>query len=326
MWAHLDGWISLKSPNTQRKYKTVLREFLFIANIERTEEGFERFKQISPVDANRYLNWCKTRPAQPGRSAQISDKVSASTVKHKALVMFSICQEMISQGYLTTNPFLRAKRELAVVKGNDRRPHALIDFRKVEELLSMDFGTTPEGLRDRAMVACLFGGALRISEVLGLRLCDVRSTPKGNIILNLKATKRGRAEGQVLPSWAGTMVEDCVRQRRIEGGKDDEPLFVRYENGKPVPAEILQRTYYRWFKAMLVRLGVSGNVSPHWARATAITKLLSDGFTHREVMAYARHSSPTMTAHYDKLLDVEGEDVAANLDYAQKRVLRRFRR
>jgi integrase len=41
-------------------------------------------------------------------------------------------------------------------------------------------------------------------------------------------------------------------------------------------------------------------VSPHSARATAITKLLADGLPHRLVQEFSRHSSIQMVELYDK--------------------------
>jgi integrase len=41
-------------------------------------------------------------------------------------------------------------------------------------------------------------------------------------------------------------------------------------------------------------------VTPHSARATAITRLLEQGFSHREVQEFSRHSSVLMVEKYDK--------------------------
>jgi integrase len=53
-------------------------------------------------------------------------------------------------------------------------------------------------------------------------------------------------------------------------------------------------------------VGAGPHVTPHSARATAITKLLTDGIPHREVQAFSRHASIQMVEHYDKRrFDVE---------------------
>ena len=64
-----------------------------------------------------------------------------------------------------------------------------------------------------------------------------------------------------------------------------------------------------------MRAGAGNFVSPHSARATAITKLLSDGFSHREVQEFSRHASIQMVEVYDKRRISIDDNPASDLDY-----------
>ena len=57
------------------------------------------------------------------------------------------------------------------------------------------------GLRDRAMLHLCFAAGLRVSELVGLQLCDVTLQPSASIIVHGK----GRRE-RCLPLWKSTAV------------------------------------------------------------------------------------------------------------------------
>lgn len=317
MWQDLNSWLDLKAPNTQKKYRAYMREFCSYLGIELDDPGFKSFCVTTSADASRYLNWCKTRPAQAGRSRLAADSVSLATIKDKANVLFSIFEELINQNELTENPFTKYRRELRKVRGNDRRPHQLIPFEKVLALMELDW-RGPKELTMRAILAALFGGGLRSSEALNLRLLDVKRTAKGNLYLNLRNTKRQKQEAQALPEWAGQIIMEHLELRRCEGAKEAAPLFTDYVDGEPTNEPIFDRTLRRRFTKALSRVGLHGHYSPHCARATAITALLEDGVSHRNVAKFSRHASVDMVSHYDKMRAVDGEEVAVQLNYRKK--------
>ncbi len=56
-------------------------------------------------------------------------------------------------------------------------------------------------------------------------------------------------------------------------------------------------------------------MSPHSARATAITKLLDSGFSHRDVQEFSRHASVQMVEIYDKRRLQVDESPAKKLEF-----------
>lgn len=320
VWTDLDMWIDLKAQNTRKKYRAYLREYCDLMSIQFDTDGFSRLVSATPVEANRYISWCKSRPAQPGRSAAAGDNVALSTVQNKSAVLYSIFEELKNQGHVTENPFTKQKKELRRVRGNDRRPHQLIPFEKVEALWELDWKGSKEATT-KAILAALFGGGLRSSEALALRVMDVRQTSKGTWYLNLRNTKRQKQEIQTLADFAGPIIVAHVERRRKEGASDKDPLFTDYADNGPTNEPIYDRTLRRRFTRALTRVGLHGDYSPHCARATAITALLEEGVSHRMVAKFSRHSSVEMVSHYDKMRNVEGEDVAAKLTYGRKKGL-----
>jgi integrase len=185
----------------------------------------------------------------------------------------------------------------------------MISFDLVMSIVTAPDAQSPKGVRDRAILALLFGGALRRSELTQLRIGDVRQSSNGTSFLYLRSTKAKVDAQQALPKWSVTYLLAHLEQRRAEGGSEHDYLFVGYtgQGGKvPSSTAISDVGVYQLFKNYCSAVGAGPYVTPHSARATAITKLLTDGIPHREVQAFSRHASIQMVEHYDKRrFDVE---------------------
>jgi integrase len=91
-------------------------------------------------------------------------------------------------------------------------------------------------------------------------------------------------------------------RRQMDRVSEDDPLFVGLGSSgrSPKKTPLRDPTIYRIFKEYAAKVGLPPDMAPHSARATAITKLLSDGMSYREVQEFSRHSSIQMVEHYDK--------------------------
>lgn len=176
----------------------------------------------------------------------------------------------------------------------------LIAFSDVWRLVEAPNRLTKTGRRDRGLFALLFGGALRISEALALKLSDVRQTPQGTMFVRLGTTKAGTPAIQAIADEFRPIVLELFAFRMIETGGDDAYLITYYgKNDEPTNTRMERRNASRRiFERWCRKLGI--DASPHSARATAITKLLSDGKTYREVQEFSRHANIAMVEVYDK--------------------------
>ena len=168
------------------------------------------------------------------------------------------------------------------------------------------------------ILAVLFGGGLRRSEAIAIRLADVRRTNAGTMFVRLRATKAGKDADQALPAWAAKHIDTLVSIRKRDGAEDGDHLFVSYRGrgGKTATNHPLSDSgLYKLFKSYCVRAGAGSFASPHSARATAITKLLDSGVSHREVQEFSRHASVQMVEVYDKRRIGVDENPAKDLDY-----------
>lgn len=314
MFDELDLLFSTKAENTRRKYAAVFAEFTQLFQIGR-DEG--KLAAIGAAEVTRYVAWAQAQPAQPGRSSLVSQRVSLHTVRQKIVVLRVIFEHLVELGFIERNPWKAAEKSLKSAKGNDRRPHRVIPFDKVRELLSLNLGRSAAATRDKAILALLFGGAMRSSEILDLRMSDVRLSEKGGLALLLRNTKRQRAEVQMLPTWASKVVLELVEQRKAERAPTHGYLLTGYTAKGTTEEKIADRTLRRMFARWMEAIGLPGDYSPHDARCTAISRLRTIGLSYEQIMPFSRHTSPVMVAHYDKLLAEEGSAAAEQLHYEE---------
>ena len=235
------------------------------------------------------------RPSRPGRNGEMGR--ATSTINVTLASLHSVYERLIAHGLCKENPFAveRAKRFRRVT---EKRPTQAVPFEKVFEMMERPSRHTEEGRRDRAILALLFGGGLRRSEVSKLRIRDARKSLTGIPFLRLVSPKGSGDCDQAIPQWSADALSEWLIERKKLGAKENDFVFPAMQGAGE---KIHDATIYLLFKRYLGEVGLSTReFSPHSARATAITKMLSDGESYRDVQEFSRHKSVAMVELYDK--------------------------
>ena len=150
------------------------------------------------------------------------------------------------------------------------------------------------------------------------RVGDVRFNIDKICYLRLRATKSKKDADQPLPKWAEAYLVAHLNLRKEQGAASGDYLFTSFRGrGGAVLTEnpISESGVHKLFVAYCRAAGASHYATPHSARATAITKLLSDGHDHKYVQKFSRHATTQMVDVYDKRrLDIE-DNPGLKLDY-----------
>jgi integrase/recombinase XerD len=315
VWGRIKGFLSMKSPLTNLSYKGILREWCdFLGILAFSPEGAQRFLDATDLDALSYRSWLYAqeghapRLVAATRSASLRDGTQ-STLTHATVAkklsalrrLYRVIDGLPEK--IQPNPFDRDTVEPPSAHSGRKRPTEMVDFSLVKSLIETPSSETPKGVRDRALLAILFGGGLRRSEAVGLRIGDVKKTPQGTLYLTLRSTKARRDAEQALPEWVEEYLNPYLQYRYVQQATVHHYLFITF-TGKggntPVERPLSASGVYELFKRYAHSLPGGLFLSPHSARATAITKLLSDGVSYREVKEFSRHGSVTMVEVYDK--------------------------
>lgn len=313
LWNKISLLLGQKATNTQRDYRALIGDWCrFLGGSKNTNEDAELMQNASGYDALCYMAELKTRLGQKPRGGNLDRKLTPGTIRKKMVVLRQLYKDL---GIY--NPFADGALELPSDKEGLKRPTEMIPLDKVKDLLNAPGSLGVKGKRDRALLALLFGGGLRRSEVVVLRIADVKKTDKGTTYLALRNTKSKRDEKQGLPDWAVNSLELYLEARLAEGATPFNHIFVQYRGDPPKPGpRFYDKTLYRLFKKYCDQVGLDpAQYSPHSARASAITKLLVDGFSYRDVQSFSRHASAAMVEVYDKRQRDIDDSLAKKIDY-----------
>ena len=166
-----------------------------------------------------------------------------------------------SAGDVAQNPAddLHAPRALAALP-------RFLSLDDVDALLAAPDVTTPRGLRDRALIEVLYATGLRVSELVGLRLTDVRverglpAVPRqGQQGAHRAARRRGGRRGCAATS-------PTARPALLAQAATSPWLFVNARGG----ARLSRVGFWKILKAYGRRAGVRG--APEPARAAALVR------------------------------------------------------
>lgn len=164
-------------------------------------------------------------------------------------------------------------------------------------------GDGPRDCRDRALLLLAWGGALRRSEVVALRLADVEQTAEG-VVLHVRRSKTDPlGEGRDVGLPHGRRAPYCpVRALAAwldERGRMPGPLFVRiWDDGRTWPLPLADKHVARLVKRVALQAGLSGDYSGHSLRAGFATAAAAAGASERAIMAQTGHRSLLIARGY----------------------------
>lgn len=263
-----------------------------------------KFSDITPLQAETYAHFLAQKPGLNIRGLT-NRKLSKTTIRKELAILkrlFDVIQTESKAREL--NPFERIFKKYSALTFKQIRPTEYIP----KGGLALMLGKTPDskrGVRDRAIIAMLFGGALRRAELTRLSIGHLKITSDGVYQAELYNTKNGDDKTQPLQVCINRYIEDLLIQRENEGATSEDPLFVDYrgDEQRAIPRRMSESCLYQRFKIYASLCKFPKTISPHSARATAITDLLESGLTHREVMEFSRHNCIESVVAYDKKRD-----------------------
>ena len=157
-------------------------------------------------------------------------------------------------------------------------------------LLNAPSNKAPTGIRNRALIALLWRGGLRIAEALSLRPKDLDATRGTVRILRGKGAK-ARTVGLDPEAWA--VVQRWIDKREQLGINGHHPLICTLKGGPVNTAYV---------RALLPRLGrkakIVKRVHAHGLRHTMATELRQEGVDMGVISKQLGHSSISTTSRY----------------------------
>ncbi len=171
----------------------------------------------------------------------------------------------------------------------------ILSFHEIENIIAQIDLSTPEGVRNKAILETLYSCGLRVSELVDLRLSClffdagfIRVIGKGNkerlVPIGTEAMKHI------------TIYRDQVRMRGVIKKGNEDILFLN-RRGAPLSRVMI----FLIIKELAVKAGIDKQISPHTFRHSFATHLVEGGADLRAVQEMLGHESITTTEIYTHL-------------------------
>jgi len=262
------------SANTLRAYATDLRMFTkFLAGRNRS------VVDATVLDVRGFLASLQVRG------------LSRATVARRTASVRSFYKFLLRQGLLKeSNPMstLRSPRR-------DQKLPVFLTVSDVNRLMRMPERTTWIGRRDVAMFEMLYGGGLRVGELVGLNLADV---DVGNAMLLV----RGKGKKERIVPCGRTAIETMQSYLAPGLGKqperfDPNALYLSFRTG----LRITTRSVARILTKYVQMASLDSKISPHSLRHSFATHMVQNGADLRAVQELLGHENLSTTQVYTHL-------------------------
>jgi integrase/recombinase XerD len=306
----VDAWlIRTPSPHTRRAYRLDLDQFMQHSGIQ--PDAWEQLAVIRPEHVSRW----RERLAAAG--------MTNSSIRRKLTALRSLFSYLQTYGYSGANPahgkFVKAPAVSRDGKTVALSPHdcrRLLEAPQVEDRerkLSL-----PAGIRDRAMLAVLAYSGCRVSELVGLRVRDFKTSGEHRI-LNITG-KGGKERTTPLHLEA---VERLTAWLAVPGIADSPagPLFPAARSARGMGRDgfaataMTTRAVLKLIKRYVAALGLDPNVVTHSMRVTALTTARERGSDIIDLQDFAGHADPRTTLTYIRSRDRLSKSPAYVLKY-----------
>ena len=270
------------SPHTLRSYGADLKDLLAFAE----KDGLSGPEAMTHLKVRKYMARLRGQGLKP------------ASVRRKSSAIKGLFQFLIQEEHLATSPFtaIRSPRR------EERLPRCLTreEVKRLLEMPEKDFHSPRDfaARRDRAILEMLYGGGLRVGELVALNLWDVDTAQGIARVLGKGRKERlapvGRFAMQALADYLPH------RARVLQPASVESPLFVS-QKGPRAGTRLTDRAVRRLFTRYSLQAGLPTHHSPHVLRHSFATHLLENGADIRLVQELLGHRNLSTTQVYTHL-------------------------
>ncbi|CAI6056893.1 site-specific tyrosine recombinase XerD [Cohnella sp. JJ-181] len=249
-------------------------------------DDISRTADIKPHHLSSYIHRLK----EQGRT---NATVSRRIVSIKAFFQFAL-----EAGMTGANPALR----LSPPRAERRSPKAL-SLSDVERLLEAPDLSDEAGVRDRTMLETLYATGMRVTELTGLNVADVRTDLRLIVCRGTGGRERMIPISSMCRDWMLKYLQEA-RPGLLRPGSVENALFLSH-----LGSRMTRQGFWKLIKKHAAAAGVSTEVTPHTLRHSFAYHLVDNGADLRSVQEILGHSDLTATQVYQPSSKAKLRDV-----------------
>jgi site-specific recombinase XerD len=254
-WERLKGMVldSVSSPITKRVYNMALNEFM---------AWFQQAPRPSFTKAT----------VSAWRVSLEERRLGSSSIIIRMSAIRKLAAEAADNGMLAPE-LAQGISRVKSVKSTGIRVGNWLSQRQAQALLSAPDVSTIRGLRDRAILAVLFGCGLRRSEVAALTFAHVQQRAGRWCIVDLVG-KHGHVRTVPVPTWTKVAIDAWTSAASLV----DSCLFRPVNRAGVVTGERLgEKVVWQMLRQYAEAIGLPG-IAPHDARSYAESRIMPNPF------------------------------------------------
>ncbi|HEU0020378.1 MAG TPA: tyrosine-type recombinase/integrase [Dehalococcoidia bacterium] len=278
------------SENTLRIYLTDVESFRQYLAQERRDPS-----QMDRQLLRGYLAWLATS-ARDGREGYARVSITRKLTALRSFYRFLVQEEWFRSSPVPNGRSFQVKVEKPLP--------AFLGQQEAARLLETPDTSEVLGRRDRAILEVLYSCGVRLAEIHGMDLPDIKFASREILVRG-----KGSRERWVL---FGKPTEDALRSYL----SDSRPMLAAVAT----PALFLnrygqrlsRRSFQKLVRQYAARAGLRNGVHPHTLRHTFASHMLEGHADLRVIQELLGHSSPTTTQHYTHITRVEARNAYLN--------------
>jgi integrase/recombinase XerC len=279
------------SPRTSEAYLTDLKQFRAFLRSKGTDftpsKGTD-FKSV-PFESNGAEIPTDPLVIRSFLASLYREKIRKVSVARKIAALRSFYRYLMREGMIAVNP-----ADLVQLPRCEKYIPTVLTVDETEALFNVPLTENPAGLRDRAMIELFYSAGIRLSELTGLNIGDMRFK-EGLIKVRGKGRKErivpvGRPALDAIESYMGKRPE---LWKKGKGEREGEALFLSTRGRRMNP-----RGVARVLEKMVQTSGIGRKISPHALRHSFATHLLDAGADLRSIQEMLGHKSLSTTQKY----------------------------
>lgn len=291
-----------KSKYTALSYERDIKDFFKVENLE--EVSLESVRSVNIFHVEKYILELQNLGFS---SATINRKISAMSALYNWLLKYQDPYNDIR--IVRFNPFANVREEKPTI--NNKSTEFLTEEEAKKLLATIDTSTVL-GKRNKALLALAFTTALRKSEMINIRLCDIKEYDKYQVIeVKRKGNKMDMVKLQ--PKVKELIDEYIYSSSRSYEENGQDYLFIGHGPKNNKGKRLDPSTLNYMLNKLSKDAGINKHLKVHSTRHSAITIAITQGATIEKVREFAAHKSIATTNRYvhsiDKLRDNPGDNI-----------------
>ena len=212
--------------------------------------------------------------------------IARSSINRKLSALRSFYRYLAHEKLIKVDPLAT----LSAPKLEKRLP-TFLNTKDVQRLIESPDASTPQGMRDRAMLELLYAAGLRVSEIVNLNLEDVDLSSHQVRIWGKGSKERMGLIGKPARKALKQYLNDS--RIKLQSDKETNAIFLNRFGGR-----MSERSVQRIIRKYAKKAGIDMRIFPHIMRHTFATHLLDGGADLRVVQDLLGHSKLSSTQVY----------------------------